>query len=144
MKLYNKGTVLGAVIGGLFGVALTIGAAAFAGPHGRHGPHAEGWTPERIEAHLSEMVERLSLDEAQEAQVRAAMETAQAEAKEIKDMPRGPEKLAAFRDVRFATEDQIYATLTCEQREKLRLLKREHRAERMEQRWERHRGEGDE
>ena len=46
-----------------------------------------------------------------------------------------------MRDVRFATEDQIYANLTCAQREELRLLKREHKVERMEERFERRHSE---
>jgi hypothetical protein len=43
-----------------------------------------------------------------------------------------------MRDLHFATEDQIYANLTCAQREALRLLKREHKVERMDERFERH------
>ena len=53
-------------------------------------------------------------------------------------MPRSKEKFVAMRDLRFATEDQIYANLTCAQRDELRLLKREHKVERMEERFERH------
>ena len=53
---------------------------------------------------------------------------------------RGKEKFVAFRDLRFATEDQIYANLSCEQREELRVLKREKRAEMMEKRFERRHG----
>ena len=30
MKSYNKGTIIGALVGGVFGVALAIGAVAFA------------------------------------------------------------------------------------------------------------------
>lgn len=136
MKSYNKGTIIGALIGGVLGLALTIGAVAFASPHG---PHAQGhrWTPEKMEAHLTEMTERLSLSSAQEAQIRTIMEQARSRAQEIKEMPRGPEKFTAFRDLRFETEDQIYANLSCAQREELRLLKREHKAERMQERWER-------
>jgi Spy/CpxP family protein refolding chaperone len=136
MKSYNKGTIIGALIGGAFGLALTIGAVAFASPHG---PHAKGhhWTPEKMEEHLTEMTERLSLSTAQEAQIRTIMEQARSRAQEIKEMPRGPEKFTAFRDLRFATEDQIYANLSCDQREQLRLLKREHKAERMQQHRER-------
>ena len=138
MKSYNKGTIIGALVGGVFGVALAIGAVAFASPHG---PHSKGWTPEKIEEHLTEMTQRLNLSEAQEAQIRTLMERAQTRAQEIKEMPRSPEKFAAFRDLHFTTEDQIYANLSCAQREELRILKREHKAERMRERWERHHAE---
>jgi Spy/CpxP family protein refolding chaperone len=138
MKSYNKGTIIGTLIGGVFGVALAIGAVAFASPHG---PHGKGWTPEKIEEHLAEMTQRLNLGAAQEAQIRTVMEQAQTRAREIKEMPRGPEKFAAFRDLHFTTEDQIYANLSCAQREELRILKREHHAERMRERWERHHAE---
>ncbi len=140
MKSYNKGTIIGALIGGMFGLALTIGAVAFASPHGPHG-RGHNWTPEKMEEHLTEMTERLSLSATQEAQVRAIMKQARTRAQEIKEMPRGPEKFSAFRDLRFATEDQIYANLSCDQREELRLLKREHKAERMQERWERRQAE---
>jgi hypothetical protein len=43
-----------------------------------------------------------------------------------------------MKDLHFATEDQIYANLSCEQRDGLRLLQREHKVERME----RHFGRG--
>ena len=132
MKSYNKGTMIGALVGSVFGVALAVGAVAFASPHGK-GQH---WSPEKMEQHLTEMTDRLDLSTAQETQIRTIMEQAQTRAKEIKEMPRGPEKLATFRDLRFATEDQIYANLSCAQREELRLLKREHKAERMQERWE--------
>jgi Spy/CpxP family protein refolding chaperone len=140
MKSYNRGTIIGALIGGAFGLALTIGAVAFASPHG---PHSKGhrWTPERMEQHLSEMTERLSLSTAQEAQIRTIFEQARSRAQEIKEMPSGPEKFTAFRDLRFETEDQIYANLSCAQREELRLLKREHKAKRMQERWERHKAD---
>jgi hypothetical protein len=74
----------------------------------------------------------------QEANIRAIVEQAQTQRQELKDTPRSKEKFMAVRDLRFATEDQIYANLSCEQREELRLLKREHKVERMEQRFERH------
>lgn len=136
MKLYNKGTIIGALVGGVFGVALAVGAVAFASPHGAEGK-GHRWSPEKMEQHLTEMTQRLDLSPAQETQIRAAMEQAQASAQAIKDMPRGPEKHAAFQELRFATEDQIYANLTCAQRDQLRLLKREHKAERMQKHWER-------
>ena len=134
MKSYSKGTIIGALVGGVFGVALAIGAVAFASPHGPQGK-GHHWSPEKMEQHLTEMTERLDLSAAQEKQIRVTMEQAQTRAEEIKEMPRGPEKLAAFQDLRFATEDQIYANLSCAQREELRLLKREHKAERMQERW---------
>lgn len=140
MKSYNKGTMIGALVGGVFGIALAVGTVAFANPHGPEG-RDHHWSPEKMEEHLAEMTERLDLDATQEAQIRAAMENAQARAKEIMEMPRGPEKFAALRDLHFATEDQIHANLTCAQRDQLRLLRREHKAERMQRRWEHRRSE---
>ena len=140
MKFINKATIVAALLGGVTAIALTVGGVAFAhgGPHG--GAHGERgpWSPEKMEEHLTEMTQRLDLNDAQEASIRAIMERAQAQRKEIRDMPRGKEKFTAMKDLRFATEDQIYANLSCEQREDLRLLKREHKVERMEQRFERH------
>jgi Spy/CpxP family protein refolding chaperone len=142
MKLINKQTIVAALVGGVSALALTVGGVALA--HGAaHGPHGKGgpWTAEKMEEHLSEMAERLDLSPAQEQQVRTIMEDAKSRAEEIKEMPRGKEKFVAFRDLRFATEDQIYANLSCEQRDELRLLKREHKVERMQQRFERHHGD---
>ena len=137
MKFINKETVAAALLGGVAAIALSVGGVALAhggslgGPYGKGGP----WSPEKTEEHLTEMTERLDLDPAQEASIRSIMERAQAQ---LNDMPRGKEKVTAMKELRFATEDQIYANLSCEQREELRLLKREHRVERMEQRFERH------
>jgi hypothetical protein len=116
MKFINKETIIAALVGGLTVIALTMGgvALAYSGAHGGH---------------------RLSAE--QEAGIRAIVQKAQAQRQEIKEMPRGKEKFVAMRDLRFATEDQIYANLNCEQREELRLLKREHKVERMEERHER-------
>ncbi len=143
MKQINKQTIVAALLGGLATLTLTVGGVALAhgAPHG--GPHGKGggWSPEKMEAHLTEMTERLGLSDEQKANVRAALEEMQTKAQEIKEMPRSKEKLVAFRDLRFATEDKIYANLTCEQRDELRLLKREHKAERMEARFERRRSE---
>lgn len=135
MKFINTETIVAALLGGVAAIALTVGGVAFAhgGPHGKGGP----WSPEKMEEHLAEMTQRLDLDDAQEASIRAIMERAQAQREEIRDMPRGKEKLTAMKELRFATEDQIHANLSCEQREDLRLLKREHKVERMEQRLER-------
>jgi len=136
MKFINKATIVAALLGGVTAIALTVGGVAFAhgGPHGKGGP----WSPEKMEEHLAEMTQRLNLNDAQEASIRAIMERAQAQHQELAAMPRGKEKFTAMKELRFATEDQIYANLSCEQREDLRLLKREHRVERMEQRFERH------
>ena len=140
MKFVNKGTIIAALVGGITAIALAVGGVAFAhgGPHG--GQHGKGghWSPEKMEEHLTEMTERLDLSEEQEANIRAIVEQARAQREEIKEMPRTKEKLVAMRDLHFATEDQIYANLTCAQRDELRLLKREHKVERMEERFERH------
>ncbi|KPK15386.1 MAG: hypothetical protein AMJ62_09380 [Myxococcales bacterium SG8_38] len=139
MKRINRQTIAAAFIGGVTALALAVGGVAFAhgGPHG--GSHGKGahWTPERIDAHLAEMTERLELSLTQEQKIRAIMDEAQAKASEIREMPRSKEKMVALRDLHFATEDQIYANLSCEQREGLRLLKREHRVERMEEHFKR-------
>ena len=136
MKFINKATIVAALLGGVTAIALTVGGVAFAhgGPHGKGGP----WSPEKMEEHLAEMTQRLDLDDAQEASIRAIMKLAQAQREELRDMPRGKEKFTVMKELRFATEDQIYANLSCEQREDLRLLKREHKVERMEQRFERY------
>ena len=142
MKLINKQTIVAALVGGVSTLALAVGGVAFAhggphgDPHGRGGPFSE----QRMDELLSEMVERLDLSSDQERQIRAIAEDARAKAEGIKEMPRGKEKMVAFRDLHFATEDQIYANLSCEQREELRLLKREHKVERMEQRYEQRHG----
>lgn len=140
MKHINKQTIVAALFGALSALLLTAGGVALAhggphGPHGRGGP----FDAEKMEERLAEMTERLDLSPAQEQQIRTIMEQAVTEAQEIKEMPRGKEKFLAMKEIRFATEDQIYANLSCEQRDELRLLKREHKAERMEQRIERHR-----
>jgi Spy/CpxP family protein refolding chaperone len=139
MKLINKTTIIAALFGGAMAIALALGGVALAhgGPHG--GPHVKGgyWTPEKTEEHLAEMTERLDLSAAQQQQIRAVLEQAQSKAREIEVMPRSKEKFLAFRDLHFATEDQIHAKLSCEQREELRLLMRERKVQRMEERFER-------
>ena len=142
MKFINKHTILAALVGGIAALALTTAGVALAyGGHG--GPHGKGghWSPEKMEEHLTAMTQRLDLNTEQEAHIRAIMDQAVSQGQEIKEMPRGKEKFVAMRDVRFATEDQIYANLTCAQREELRLLKREHKVERMEERFERRHSE---
>ena len=144
MQLINKQTIIAALVGGVSALALTVGGVALA--HGTAGgSHGKGvpWTGEKMEEHLAEMSERLDLSPEQEEQVRTIMEQARTQAEEIKEMPRSIEKFTAMKDLHFATEDQIYANLSCEQREELRLLKREHRVERMQQRFERHHGSDD-
>ena len=145
MKLINRQTIAAALVGGVSALALTAGGVALAhggqhgGPHGRGGPFNE----ERMEAFLEDMIERLDMSAAQEEQIRTIADGARTQAQGIKEMPRGKEKFLAFRDLHFATEDQIYANLSCEQREDLRLLKREYKAELMEQRFERRHGPSD-
>jgi Spy/CpxP family protein refolding chaperone len=143
MKFINKGTILAALAGGVTAIALAAGGVALAhgGPHGGHHGKGGPWAPEKIEEHLIEMTQRLELNAEQEANIRAIMEQAGAQGQEIKEMSWGKEKFVAMKDLRFATEDQIYANLTCAQREDLRLLKREHKVERMEERFERRHSE---
>ena len=142
MKFINKGTIIAALVGGITAITLTMGGVALAygshgGPHGKGGP----WSPEKMEEHLTEMTQRLDLSAEQEANIRSTMEQALTQGEEIKEMPRSKEKFVAMRDLHFATEDQIYANLTCAQREELRLLKREHKVERMEERFDRRHSE---
>jgi len=142
MKFINKGTIIAALVGGITAITLTMGGVALAyGSHG--GPHGKAghWSPEKMEEHLTEMTQRLDLDAEQEANIRAIMEQAVSQGQEIQEMPRGKERFVAMKDLRFATEDQIYANLTCAQREELRLVKREHKVERMEERFERRHSE---
>jgi Spy/CpxP family protein refolding chaperone len=142
MKIINKQTIIAALVGGLSALALTVGGVALAhgGPHG--GPPGKGgpFSAAKMDQLLEEMVERLDLSPAQEQQIRTIAEGAKSQAEEIKEMPRGEEKFRAFRDLHFATEDQIYANLSCEQRDELRLLKREKKAEMMEKRFEHRHG----
>jgi Spy/CpxP family protein refolding chaperone len=142
MKIIDKKTILAALVGGVSALLLTAGGVALAHGGGHGGPHAKSgrWTPERIEAHLAEMSDRLDLSAAQAEQVQTVMQQARAQAEDIREMPRGEEKFLAMKDLHFATEDRIYANLSCEQREELRLLKREHKLERMQERFERHHG----
>lgn len=139
MKFIKKQTIIATLFGGVAALMLAAGGVALAHSTG-HGPHGKGghWTAEKIDEHISEMTVRLELSPAQEQQVRTIMEEARTQAEEIKDMPRGKEKFIAMKELHFATEDQIYANLSCEQRDELRLLKREHRTERMQQRFESH------
>jgi len=145
MKLINKQTIAPALVGAVSALALTVGGVAFAhgaghgGPHGKDGP----WSEERMDAFLEQMIQRLDVSPEQEQQIRTIADGAKLEASEIREMPRGKEKLVAFRDLHFATEDQIYANLSCEQREELRLLKREHKIERMQHGLDRHFGSGE-
>ena len=145
MKLINKQTVIAALVGGVSALALTAGGVALAhgGPHGGPGGKGGPWSEQKMDQFLEEMVERLELSPAQEQQVRTIADGAKAQAAEIKEMDRSKEKFLAFRDLRFATEDQIYANLSCEQRDELRLLKREKKAEMMEKRFERRHGSDD-
>jgi Spy/CpxP family protein refolding chaperone len=140
MKLINKQTVIAAFVGGVAALVLTAGGVALAHGPGHGGPDGRGgpWSPEKMEERLAEMTERLDLSPAQQEQIRTTIEQAQTKAEEIKEMPRGKEKFVAFRNLHFATEDQIYANLSCEQREELRLLKREHKVARMQERFEHH------
>jgi Spy/CpxP family protein refolding chaperone len=145
MKLINKKTLAAAFVGAVSALALTVGGVAFAHGAGYGGPHGSGgpWSEAKMDAFLEEMIERLDVSPEQEQQIRTIAEGAKSEAAEIREMPRGKEKLVAFRDLHFATEDQIYANLSCEQREELRLLKREHKVERMQHRLDRHFGSGE-
>lgn len=134
MKSYHRGTIIGTLVGGLFGLVIAAGAVALAAPDGP----GKKWDPERMEQHMREIFQQLDLSAAQEAQIETIMADTKAQITEIKDMPRSQEKFEAMRDLRFTTEDQIHANLSCEQREQLRLLTQEHRAERMQKRFERH------
>ena len=146
MKLIHKQAIVAALIGGVSALMLTAGGVALAhgsGPHGGPGGKGGPFNEAKMDALLEEMIERLDLSPAQEQQVRTIADGAKAQAAEIKEMERGKEKFLAFRDLHFTTEDQIYANLSCEQRDELRLLKREKKAEMMEKRFERRHGSDD-
>ncbi|MEM8606251.1 MAG: hypothetical protein AAGF92_04060 [Myxococcota bacterium] len=138
MKTYHRGTIVGTLIGGLFGLVLAAGAVAFAAPGEGHGKR---WSPEKMAQHMNEIISELDLSAAQEAQMRTIMTDARAQMEAIEEMPRSQAKFEAFREVLFTTDDQIHANLSCEQREQLRLLKREHKAERMKERFEKRQAE---
>ncbi|MGD8826164.1 MAG: hypothetical protein PVI24_14350 [Myxococcales bacterium] len=144
MKLINKRTIVAALAGAVTALVLAMGGVALAHGAPHAGPHGAGgyWTPEKIDEHIAEMTDRLSLSPEQEREILSIMTEAEAKADEIRQMPRSKEKMLAFRDLHFATEDQIYANLSCEQREGLRLLKREHRVERMEQHFQQRHSRG--
>jgi Spy/CpxP family protein refolding chaperone len=143
MKFINKGTIIAALVGGVTAIALAMGGVALAhgGSHGGHHGKGGPWSPEKMEEHLTEMTQRLELNAEQEANIRTIVEQAATQGQEIKEMSWGKEKFIAMKDLRFATEDQIYANLTCAQREELRLVKREHKVERMEERFGRRQSE---
>ena len=143
MKFINKRTIIAALAGGVTALALAIGGVALAhgGPHGGPGGQAGPWSPEKMEERLAEMTQRLDLSTEQQANIRTIMEQAATQGQAVKEMPRSKEKFVAMRDLHFATEDQIYANLTCAQRDELRLLKREHKVERMEERFQHHHSE---
>lgn len=134
MKSIQTSTAVAALVGLASGAALTIAGAAFA--HGGRGPHEMKWTPQKMEAHLVEMTQKLSLSEMQQATIRDIFDKADIEVQAVEDQPFGREKMLALRNIHFETEDALYATLSCEQREGLRQLKRAHRAERMNAHWQ--------
>jgi|GEM_PF-1441707 len=140
MKFIHKETIIAALAGAVAALVLAVGGVALAhgAPHG--GPNGKGgpWSPAQMEEHLIEMAQRLDLSAEQEANIRTIMEQAVTQGQTVEEMPRSKEKFVAMRDLHFATEDQIYANLTCAQRDELRLLKREHKVERMEERFGRH------
>lgn len=135
MKSTKMKTAVAALVGLACGAALTIAGAAFA--HGGAGPREMKWTPEKREAHLAEMTQKLSLSETQQATIRDIFDKARSEVEALEEQPFSDEKMLALRNIHFGTEDALYATLSCEQREGLRQLKRAHHAERMNAHWQR-------
>ena len=67
----------------------------------------------------------------------SARTKARSEVEALEEQPFSDEKMLALRNIHFETEDALYATLSCEQREGLRQLKRAHHAERMNAHWQR-------
>ena len=139
MKSTKIRTALAALFGLACGTGLTLSSAAFA--HGGPRPHGMKWTPEKMQTHLREMTQALNLSEAQQATIEEAFDKARAQIQTLEDQPFGHEKMLALRQIHFETEDALYATLSCEQREALRKLKREHRSEQMDAHWQRHHDE---
>ena len=139
MKSNRTRAMVAALMGGVFGIVLAVGAGALADHRGKRGERGMRFSPERMQQHLTEMTEQLDLTDEQSTQLSTIFEDASARAEAIREQPRSREKMEAFRDLHFETEDAVYATLTCEQREGLRKLKQERRAQRMDRRWqERH------
>ena len=84
-----------------------------------------------IEKRIAKMKERLSLTDSQTATIQTTLKNAGAKHKAIHDQPKSPAKFKAMQALRFDTEDKVHATLTCEQREEFRKMKREHKSKRM-------------
>ena len=80
--------------------------------------------------HLEKMKTRLGLNATQVATIKGVFDEAGTKRNALKEQPRTPEKFKAMRQLRWDTEDKVHATLTCEQRDELRKMKREHRSER--------------
>jgi len=123
--------------------ALFLGPAAASaqegeGRHGRGGPSPERML-ERMEQRLEQMKGPLNITDAQERRIRQALRRGATQARRVLEQhpDRSPERHEAMRRVRWDTEDRVHAVLNCAQRDQLRRVRREHRAERREHRRER-------
>ncbi|MFO0692387.1 MAG: hypothetical protein U0230_02415 [Polyangiales bacterium] len=109
------------------------------GPPGRG--QAGGDPSARMEARLAELTQRLSLTPQQQTQARQIQTETRAELDALRQSAQGsanprqdPALRARFREIRWRAEDRLWALLSCEQKDRLRILMREKRAERMERR----------
>lgn len=117
----------------VLGVGVASAAAQPDSPRGRRSADAPA-AHQRLERRLAAMTERLSLTPAQQVQVRAIMEQTRTQMQALGAAERGRGNRQARRRLRFTTEDQLHAVLSCEQREAYRLLRRERMSRRMQQR----------
>lgn len=106
--------------------------------HGRRGHMKKRFA--FMKEKLQEMKTELALSDAQAARIETAIERAKEKAKALRDGKRSPEKFEKMMMIRWGLEDEIHATLNAEQKESLRLLKREWKLEHVKKRFE-HRNE---
>ena len=85
-------------------------------------------SPEQLQKKLDKMRTELGLNNSQVKTIKAAWDEGRAKRAALKDKPKSPEKFKAMRQARWDAQDKVYGALTCEQREKLRKMKRERRA----------------
>jgi Spy/CpxP family protein refolding chaperone len=150
---FNRRLVTGALLT-LAVLALPALATAqdggVAGARRGPGPGARGRGPspermlQRMEQRLEQMKTRLALTPAQERRIRRAMREGANRAREVlnRQPQPSPERRAALRQIRWDVSDRIHEALSCDQREQLRRLRREHRAQRGPRRGRRGRGRG--
>ena len=126
-----------ALVGWVTFALLALPAAALAQP--ADGGVAEGPPPGHghghghdIEQMIRTVTERVQLSPDKAAQVERIMRETARRMRELHQGPRGPEMRTQARQLHWDAEDRIHAILSCEGRERMRVLMREHRARKME------------